>query len=360
MSIMGVEFATPWALGLLVLVPFVVWWSVRRRGRGAVTFSSSGLVERVSGGWRIMGMRMLPLLRAAGLCLLVVALARPRHGIGRVETTAEAVAMQIVVDRSGSMGLEMQSDGTMATRLDVVQRVLKEFVLGNEKEGGKLKGRKQDVIGMVTFARSAETVCPLVRDPETLVQLADTVGVVRERAEDGTAIGDGVALAAARLQRAEEELKARPENEGKDIKIKSKIIVLFTDGENNAGERTPQEAAELAAQWGIKVYAVGIGGGVGYQVVETPLGRQRIPVSSGADPTTLKMIARTTGGIYREATDADALRQIYAEIDKLEKTSVETVSYTDYEEKFTDWAAAGAAVLGLELALGSLVFRRAP
>lgn len=354
------EFASPWAFGLLLLIPLMLWWGSRRRGRGAVTFSSTELVERVSGGWRVAGLRMLPVLRAAALALMVVAIARPRHGVGRVETTADAVAIQIVVDRSGSMGLEMESDSTLSTRLDVVQRVLREFVLGNEDQGGALKGRRQDVIGMVTFARAAETVCPLVRDPETLVELADTVDVVRDRSEDGTAIGDGVSLAAARLQRAEEELRSRPENAGKDLKIKSKIIVLFTDGENNAGERSPQEAAALAAEWGVKIYAIGIGGGVGYQTVETPFGRQRIPVTSGADPATLRDMAKATGGLFREADDADALRAVYAEIDRLEKTSVETVAYTDYEEQFTDWAAAAGAILFVELLLGSLVFRRTP
>lgn len=355
------EFESPWAFGLIVLAPLVWWWSQRRRGRGAVTFSSSGLVERASGGWRVVGSKLAPWMRVAALILLATALARPRHGVGRVETMAEAVAMQIVVDRSGSMRLEMENDGTLSTRLDVVKRVLREFVLGNEAQGGELKGRRNDLIGMITFARAAETVCPLVRDPETLAELADTVEMVTERSEDGTAIGDGVSLAAARLQRAEEELAARQDGKGGGTtRIKSKVIVLFTDGENNAGERTPQEAAELAAEWGIKVYTIGIGMGMAYQTIETPIGRQRVPVSGGADPRVLRSIAERTGGMYREATDAGSLREIYAEIDRLEKTSVETVAYTDYEERFTWWAAASAAVLALEMALGTLVFRRTP
>jgi Ca-activated chloride channel family protein len=357
------EFATPWAFGLLVLAPLVWWWGTRRAARGAVLFSSSELVERVSGGWRATGVRLLPWLRVAALVLVVTALARPRHGVGRVETTADAVAMQIVVDRSGSMRLEMENDGTLSTRLDVVKRVLREFMLGNEAQGGQLKGRHNDLVGMITFARVAETVCPLVRDPETLVELAEMVDVVRDRNEDGTAIGDGLSLAAARLQKAEEELRNRPENAGNDagsMRIKSKVIVLFTDGENNAGERTPREAAELAAQWGIKVYTVGIGTGVAYQTVQTPIGVQRIPVSGGADPSVLRGVAAATGGAYREADDAHALREIYQEIDRLEKTSVESVSYTDYDEKFTPWAAAAAALVSLELALGALLLRRTP
>lgn len=352
------EFESPWAFALLVLLP-LVWWGARRsRARAAVTFSSTDLVARIGGGWRAWGARAMPWLRMAGLALLVVALARPRHGVGRVETTADAVAMQIVVDRSGSMRLEMEDGGTTSTRLDVVKRVLREFVLGNEKDGGKLQGRTQDLIGMVTFARTAETVCPLVRDPATLADLSDTIKPVMERSEDGTAIGDGLALAAARLQHAEEEL-AKANASGAPGKVKSKVIILFTDGENNAGERTPPEAAELAAKWGIKIYAIGIGGPA-YQTIETPFGTQRMQVSAGADTRVLKGVAEATGGIFREAGDAQALRSVYQEIDRLEKTSVESISYTDYDERFGPWAAAGGMLVALELTLASLVFRRAP
>jgi Ca-activated chloride channel family protein len=352
------EFESPWAFALLLLVPLVWWASRRRRGRAAVTFSSSSLVAGLPVGWRARAVVLLPVLRAVALTLLVVALARPRHGVGRVETTADAVAMQIVVDRSGSMRLEMEDAGGTSTRLDVVKRVLREFMLGNEKEGGQLKGRAQDLVGMVTFARTAETVCPLVRDPATLVELAETVRPVTERAEDGTAIGDGLALAAARLRHADEDL-ARLSPGATGARVKSKVIVLFTDGENNAGERTPQEAAQLAAEWGIKIYAIGIGGPA-YQTIETPFGSQRMQVSSGVDSRVLRGVAEATGGVFREAGDSGALRSVYEEIDRLEKTSVESVAYTDYDERFTAFAAAGAAALALELALATLVLRRAP
>jgi Ca-activated chloride channel family protein len=354
------HFASPWAFTLLALIPPAIWWATRPRRRAAVRYSALAPLNAIPRGWRTHAARLLPLVRAASLAVLIVALARPQHGIGRIETSTEAVALQVVIDRSGSMGQEMEFDGQPSTRLDTVKRVLREFVAGNEKSGGKLKGRRQDVLGLVTFARYAETVCPPVRDPEAVADLADAIKLASQRWEDGTAIGDGLALAAARLERIDEELKARPENVGKDLTVKSKVIILFTDGANNAGEKSPIEAANLAAKWGIKVYPIAIGTGPSYQVFRSPFGDQRLQVPSDVDTRTLSEIARITGGVYHSADDSAALREIYQEIDRLEKTSIDTVQYTDYEERFTPWAAAGLGALLLELVLRSIVFRRTP
>ncbi|MGE3108417.1 MAG: VWA domain-containing protein [Phycisphaerales bacterium] len=354
------SFHSPWAFGLLVLVPVLAWWSARRGRRAAIVFPSALPLAEVPRGVRSRLTWLVPAMRSIGLSLLVVALARPQFGVGRVQTSTDAVAMQIVIDRSGSMRQEMEFDGGYATRLDVVKSVLREFALGNEAKGGHLKGRPNDLLGLVTFARQAETVCPLVRDPGTLVQLAETIPMARTREEDGTAIGDGLSLAAARLKKAEDEFLARPENAGKDLKIKTKLIILFTDGENNAGERSPEEAAELAAKWGIKVYTVGIGTGMSYQVIDFFGEKRRVPVRSSVDTRLLDRIAATTGGESFSADDADAMRRMYEEIDRLEKTSVETVEYTDYEERFESWAVAGGAVIALEAILGALVLRRVP
>jgi Ca-activated chloride channel family protein len=355
------HFATPWALLLLLVVPPLAWWSGRPSRRATLTFPTVGPLRKIPRGWRAHLGFLRPLVRAGSMSLFVVALARPQHGIGRIETSTDAVAIQIVIDRSGSMAQEMDFDGKTTSRIDAVKRVLREFVVGNKSSGGDLAGRHADLIGLVAFARYAETVCPLVRDPETLADLADAMELARERWEDGTAIGDGIALAAARLQRAEEDLKARPESRGKDLRIKSKIIVLFTDGENNAGETSPLDAAQMAAQWGVKIYPIAIGTGPAWQTISNPiLGTQRIKVPSSVDTRLLRQIAGTTGGMYQSADDGDALREVYAAIDRLEKTSVETVQFMDFEERFTPWALAGLSGLWLEVVLTTLILRRAP
>jgi Ca-activated chloride channel family protein len=259
------------------------------------------------------------------------------------------------------MGQEMEFDGRPSTRLDTVKTVLKEFVEGNAKRGGELKGREQDIIGLITFARFAETICPLVRDPRALSELSGQIRLAEQRWEDGTSIGDALSLAAARLKRAEDELEARADAKTKGLKIKSKIVVLFTDGANNAGERSPLEAAKLAADWGIKVYPIAIGTGTSYQTIRDPFfGERRIRVPSDVDTKSLAEIARITGGTYHSADDAQAIRDIYAEIDRLEKTSVETVQYIDYQERFVPWGAAGGALLMFEVLLGTLLLRRMP
>lgn len=355
------HFASPWAFLLLPVVLGAAWWSGRARRAGAVRYPSIEPVRGIPRGVRARLLWTGPLCRAAAMILMVVALARPQHGVGRIETDTDAVAIQVVVDRSGSMGQEMEFDGQQSTRLDTVKTVLTEFVLGNAKRGGELKGREQDIIGLITFARYAETVCPLVRDPQTLVELSDQISLAQQRWEDGTSIGDALSLAAARLKRAEDDLESRPDAKSKGLKIKSKIVVLFTDGANNAGERSPLEAAKLAADWGIKVYPIAIGTGTTYQTLRDPFfGDRKIRVPSDVDTTTLSEIARITGGVYHSADDAQAIRDIYAEIDRLEKTNVETVQYIDYQEKFAPWGAAGGALLAFEVLLGTVLLRRIP
>jgi Ca-activated chloride channel homolog len=367
------QFAWPWAFLLLPLVPVAAWWPGRRRRRAAVSYPSVEPIRGIARGARARLLWLGPACRAAAMGLMVVALARPQHGVGRVETDTNAVAIQVVVDRSGSMGQEMEFDGQPSTRLDTVKRVLREFVEGNAKRGGELKGREQDIIGLITFARYAETVCPLVRDPKALIELSEQINLAQQRWEDGTSIGDALALAAARLRRAEDELasRANPGNgaapkppggsDNQGLKIKSKIIVLFTDGANNAGERAPLEAAKLAADWGIKVYPIAIGTGTTYQTLRDPFfGERRIRVPSDVDTKMLSEMARITGGVYHSADDAQAIRDMYAEIDRLEKTSVEMVQYIDYQEKFTPWAAGGGALLMMEVLLGTVLLRRMP
>ncbi|HSG27809.1 MAG TPA: VWA domain-containing protein, partial [Candidatus Krumholzibacterium sp.] len=227
--------------------------------------------------------------------------------------------------------------------------------------GETLGGRPNDLAGMIAFARYADTMAPLTLGHGALLRFLDTVEIVRRKSEDGTAIGDAIALAAARLKTAEEDLaKFASETGDKEYEIKSKIMILLTDGQNNSGLRTPVEAARMAAEWGIKIYTIGVGGGESVSTVSTLFGEFKIPSQSRVDTRPLEAVAELTGGVFRLASDEESLRQIYEEIDELEKSEIESVRYVDYRELFVPFAAAALALLILEVVLSTIVFRRIP
>ena len=351
------RFASPWAFLALLLVPLVLVYLSKRGGRGSIHFSS---LEHAKAAGESLRRRLsvLPLvLRIAAILLLVVALARPQMGREKVRDVTKGVAIEMVIDRSGSMGAEMEYAGGRLNRLEVVKRVFEEFISGN---GGELEGRPNDLIGMIAFARYADTMTPLTLGHGALIRFLESVDLVKRRSEDGTAIGDALALAAARLKTAEEEIAEYSDESGTEYDIKSKVIILLTDGQNNYGRRTPLDAAELAGEWGIKVYTIGVGSGEGVTTVRTLLGSFKVPTGGGVDTGTLQRIAEETGGLFRVAEDEESLRAIYAEIDELEKSEIESVRYVDYREMFVPFAAAAMFALLLEAALASTIFRRIP
>jgi Ca-activated chloride channel family protein len=248
------------------------------------------------------------------------------------------------------MGQPMRFGNQEMTRLDVVKRVFQEFVEG---DGRSLEGRTNDLIGMIAFARYAETVCPLTLSHDALTGFLDSVHLVRTREEDGTAVGDAIALAAARLETVDERLE-EPGPAGRDYAIKSKVMILLTDGQNNAGERTPMQAAELAREWGVRIYAVGVGGGSPQRSMFPFGGRGDV------DRATLRRISEATGGFYRDASDAESLRAVYHEIDRMEQSAFEAPRYVDYRELFWPFAACALGCAALEAALANTVFRRFP
>jgi len=354
-----IRFETPWAL-LALFVPLLLWlW--RHRGhwrRAALAFSSTTHARQAAAqSWRARILWLPGALRTLALLLLALALARPQAGREQIRDVSQGIAITMVLDRSGSMRQEMDFEGQLVNRLDVAKEVFSRFVFG---DGKKLRGRPSDLIGMVAFARYADTVCPLTLTHSTLRPFLDTIQLVTTRSEDGTAIGDALALAAARLQTAEETLK-RQLGKDKDVyKIKSKVIILLTDGENNVG-RQVEEGAALAAKWGIKVYAIGIGGGEGYQVVQTPLGRYKMPLAAaGMDTRPLAAAAAKTGGLFRMANDAESLLAVYREIDELERSDVESIRFVDYRELFTPLVLGALLLLALELLLNCTWLRRIP
>jgi Ca-activated chloride channel family protein len=284
------------------------------------------------------------MLRVAALALAVVALARPRAGVEQIRESREGVAIQMVLDRSGSMAAEMDYDGQKTTRLEVVKRVFRDFVMGS---GRTLRGRPNDLVGMVTFARYADTICPLTLSHGAALRFLGSVHLVTSQAEDGTAIGDALALAAARLESATVDAKSS------GYRVASKVIILLTDGIHNAGRRTPAEAARLAATWGIRIHTIGMGGG-------SELTTLRGGAPAQIDRDTLEEIARIGGGIFRDATDAAGLRQVYAEIDRMERSPLAEVRYAGHRELFGAFGVAALLLLVAEALLTASVLRRLP
>jgi Ca-activated chloride channel homolog len=331
-----VQLADPWWLALLAVVPLVVRAARRPMRRAALRFPSLGILRTVAP--RGAGHRRLVLLglRAAALIAIVAALTRPQAGSAATKIHREGVDVMLAVDVSGSM---LAEDFTVANdranRLQAVKSVVKEFVAA----------RPEDRIGLVLFAARPYTQAPLTLDHGWLLQNLDRaeVGMI----EDGTAIGSALATAVNRL---------RPST------AKSKFVVLLTDGQSNAGKITPQTAAEAAAALGIKVYTVGAGTrGVAPYPVQGLFGEKVYrPMQVDIDEETLQKIATTTHGRYFRATDTPTLREIYAEIDRSEKTPFEAPEYLDYRELYPWLAWPALGILLLEIGLAETRLRKLP
>ncbi|HEW78512.1 MAG TPA: VWA domain-containing protein [Phycisphaerales bacterium] len=362
------QLYSPWALSLFLVLPVLAFLLLRKKRTAAVKFPSLVDMKNCRISWRIRFRPLLLIARLVCVALLIIALARPRKGTVLSEITTEGVAIEVVADRSGSMQTEMDYYGQKLNRLEVVKKVLSDFINGNKK---KLAGRSNDLIGLVTFARYADTICPLVLSHNVLLEFLKKTEIVRLRSEDGTAIGDAIALAAARLKRAEEELRQRKAQllqageealgeQQAGFKIKSKVIILLTDGVNNAGEHNPLQAAKLAKNWGIKIYAIGIGSSQAYTTIQTPLGTYKMPIGQNLDERLLKAIAEEAGGFYGRADSAKTLEKIVERIDELEKSEVKSIQYTQYAELFSPWTLAALLVLVLEMLVSCTVFRKIP
>ena len=308
----------------MLLVPVVLaigWRRLRKHAQPAAIFSSIAdlkglpvtLLQRVR--------RTMPLVYGIGLCLVIGALARPQSGKSESRVSGEGIAIELVLDISGSMeAIDFQLAGQDVSRIEAVKHVIAEFVLGSRTSG--LSGRKDDFIGVIAFGGFADSKCPLTLDRGALVDIVRGLEVpkpVRDRngrvinaqslQEDlATAIGDGLALGVDRLRGAT---------------AKSKVIVLLTDGDNNAGAVDPREAAKIARESGIKVYTIGIGrNGVVPVPQEDEFGKRvLVPAQFRIDEELLREMANTAGGEYFHASDSAGLSRVYAQIDRLEKSS---------------------------------------
>jgi Ca-activated chloride channel family protein len=338
------RLASPYALLLLLLVPVLLYLYQQQRYSVAVRYSSIADLLVLSPSLATRLRWLLPCLRTLALLLCILALARPQQGIEAIQISSTGIAILMAVDISGSMAaLDLQVDGRQSSRLDAVKQTFRSFVRG----GKNLSGREGDLMGMVTFARYPDSLCPLTLDHDTLLSLLDQVDIVSMPEEDGTAIGEGMALGIERL---------------KDSTAKSRVMIVLTDGVNNAGETEPLQAAQIAKAFGIKIYTIGAGTrGVAMIPVRSSNGQmvlQRMPVD--IDEPALTEVATLTGGQYFRATDGATLQAIYAEIDRLEKTTNVTEHYQQYAELFPWLLMPGLGCLVLEMVLSNTRFRKIP
>ncbi|MCZ7647725.1 MAG: VWA domain-containing protein [Planctomycetota bacterium] len=354
------SFRSPELLALAPAAGLAVWYASRRAAQPAAVFSSVADVRGLPVTLAQRARRAQPWLRAAALGFLVVALARPQQGIVETQVHAEGIAIEAALDTSGSMeALDFQLGGAEASRMEAVKRVFIEFVEGDAEAG--LSGRPDDLIGLVSFGGYADSRCPLTLDHGALLEVVkslDTPKPIQDRRgnvlneaftreEALTAIGDALALSLARL---------------KDVQAKSKVIVLLSDGVNNAGVADPLESAKAAKALGIKVYTIGVGRtGEAKMLFKDRFGRT-VPqmVNVELDEKLLKAIAEETAGRYYNAKDTDSLRKVYAEIDRLEKTETERRIYTDYHERFVLPLLVGVALLCFDRILSATRLRTLP
>jgi Ca-activated chloride channel family protein len=325
MDLAGFRFQDPawlWAALLGPLVLAAAWLRERDALARAVGFPGAARLLRVAPGWRVR-LRHAPLVLAAlALVCGAVALARPQHGTLREDVTTQGVDIVVALDVSGSMAAE---DFQPRNRLAVAKDTVAEFV-------GR---RKTDRVGLVVFAGRSLTKSPPTTDTAVLLRQLDDVRL--EMLPDGTAIGSGLATSLTRLRRSQ---------------AKSRVVVLVTDGANNAGEIDPATAADMAKAMEVRVYTilVGRGGRVPMPVrVQDPftgaVGRQTVMTEVQIDEGLLKRIAERTGGEFFRATDPESLRRIFDRIDQLEKSEIKLAAYRRYRELFPNVLAAAAALV---------------
>lgn len=325
----NIVFENGWFLWFELLIPLLVAYYIWRRGRthASVQLSTAGFFDSHQRTFRHYLRHILFAVRLIVLALVIIVIARPQNVDKWQSSTTEGIDIIMALDVSGSMlARDFNPD-----RLEASKNVATEFI----------SGRPYDRIGLTVFSGESYTQCPLTTDHAVLINLMREIksGII----EDGTAIGVGLSTAINRI---------------KDSDAISKVIILLTDGINNRGAIDPLTAAEIAKAFGIRVYTIGVGS-MGYAdyPVQTPFGMQYQKMQVEIDEALLQKIAVMTGGVYFRATDNTSLQQVYSEIDKLEKSKIETREHSKREEMFMPWALAAALLLTVELLLRYLLMK---
>ncbi len=329
---MGMAYANPEYFFILAVIPFMIFWYWKKHRQQYVELQvpTVAVFHRVPKTWKHRLRHLQFVLRLLAIIFLVVALARPYSTSSGEQVSTEGIDIVLANDISGSM----LAEDFRPNRIEAAKQISADFV----------EGRPNDRIGLVIFSGESFTQCPLTIDHGVLVGLLKEVhsGMV----EDGTAIGMGLATAVSRL---------------KDSKAKSRVIILMTDGVNNRGSIDPLTAAGIAQSYGIRVYTIGVGTiGTAPYPVQTPFGVQYQNVPVDIDEPVLQKIADQTGGKYFRAVDNKKLKDIYADIDKLEKTKIEVTQFRKHKEEFYSAAMLSGLFLLLELLFSQTVFKKIP
>ena len=329
------RFEDAWILFGLLLLPLVLYLYSFRKKTARVKFSDIRNILKVKKSKALYLRNLLPALRILAVALAIIAMARPQSGRKNTEVMTSGVDIILALDTSGSMkAMDFMIKDQRADRLTIVKRVVKDFI----------KGRKSDRIGMVVFGGQAYTQCPLTLDYGVLLSFLDRVEI--GMAGDSTAVGSALGLAAKRL---------------KDIESKSKVVILLTDGRNNAGRISPSTAADIAKAVGIKVYTIGAGTkGKAPFLVDGFFGKRYVYEQVDIDEDSLKEIAQVTGGNYFRATDTESLKDIYKTIDEMEKSDAKVKEYMEYEELFPYFLIAALICLLFEILLANTRLRKLP
>lgn len=330
-------FGRPWWLLLLLLLPLLAWLRRRRGPPPAFLYSSARLLRGLVPLRRRGPAWWLAALRWLALTCGIVALAQPRLSHSETRLISEGVDIVVVFDMSGSMAAEdFVVDGRRINRMEMSRRVVREFI----------RRRPNDRIGLVLFATDAYVAVPPTLDHEYLLRTLERLEL-GDIPGDQTAIGMGLASALNRLR---------------EVQGRSRVVVLMTDGQNNAGKIDPRTAAEVAQALGVRVYTIGVGTrGRAPTPVQDVFGRKFYRwVDVDIDEETLRYVAERTGGRYFRADSAEHFAEIYREIDRMEKTEVEVKKYARHQELFPWWVGAMLMLLLAEVTLGETVWRRLP
>jgi Ca-activated chloride channel family protein len=331
-----IHFLHPQFFALLLLLPVVAFWLGRKGRVAAVEYSSAAVVREVARETRSRAGALVVLLPLLAAALFIVGLARPQLQKGETEVQASGIDLMLAVDVSGSMqSLDYKKDDQPISRVDIVKQAVAKFI----------DARPEDRMGIVEFSGAPYLISPLTMDHDWLTQGLDRVQT--NTIQDGTAIGDAIAMCVNRLR---------------DQPSKSKIIVLLTDGENNMGKVPPLLAAQAAKALGVKIYTIGAGvRGEAPMPVKDDFGNTHIVMmKSDVDEDTLGKIAQMTGGQFFRATDTEKLNETYAAIDRMEKTTHTVNHYQHVSELFAYALLPGLLVLGMSFWREQTRFRRLP